>query len=394
MKRGLLFIFVLTALLLGTGGLGYFQFVVKPQMIKKIISSAAPPPATVAVVQAQTATWEPRLTAIGSFRAYQGIDVSPELGGIIRRIEIESGQDVEKGALLFEIDTSVERADLKSNQATLKNANLVFERQNQLTLSGNTAKANVDSAEAARNQAAAAVEKVQATIAQKTITAPFAGRLGIRKADLGQYVSPGTSLITLQRLDPIFVDFPVPEKSLGIIGKGQTIAIRVDAYPDQVFSGVIKTIDARIDLDSRNVLVRGEVDNKGLQLLPGMFANVTVEAGTPVQAVTLPRTAITYSLYGDSVFVVKASESNNKDSSGGAQAAANYSSFFEKGAELKIERRFVRAGETRGDLVSILDGIQPGEIVVSQGQVKLHPNMLVQIDPGSVLVSPKILPRE
>ncbi|WOJ88762.1 efflux RND transporter periplasmic adaptor subunit [Methylocapsa polymorpha] len=304
MKRIIIFILVFIFLTALGGGLGYFQFVVKPQMIKTFIAQAAPPPATVAVSEAAADIWAPRLPAIGSFRAVQGIDVSPQIGGAIVAVRVESGQDVEKGARLFEIDNSVEQADLKSNLATLKNAEFTLERQRQLSLSGNTPKANFDSAEAARDSAAAAVERVRAIIAQKTLVAPFSGRLGIRKTDLGQYVSPGTSLITLQQLDPIYVDFPVPEKSLDLLKPDQILEVEVDAYPGKIFRGVIKTIDARIAQESRNVLVRGELENKKRQLLPGMFANVNVIAGAPAKIVTLPRTAINYSLYGDSVFVV------------------------------------------------------------------------------------------
>jgi membrane fusion protein (multidrug efflux system) len=395
MKRGVAFVIVLIGLTLLSVGLAYFQFIVKPQIIKQFISAAVPPPPTVAVVEAKAEIWEPRLPAIGSFRAIQGVDISPELGGIIKGLYVESGQDVKKGALLFEVDTSVEQADLKSNLATLKNASLIFERQSQLTLSGNTAKANVDSSEAARDAAAASVERVRAIIAQKTIAAPFAGRLGIRKVDLGQYVSPGTSLITLQKLDPIYVDFPVPEKSINLLRVGQQVDIKADAFPDKVFRGTVKIIDARVSLESRNVLIRGEVENRELRLLPGMFANVTVRAGEPMQTVVLPRTAITYSLYGDSVFVVvPIIQQDGQAAIGQAQAAVASSADLSGDAAVKVERRFIRTGEARDDLVAILEGVKPGEKVVTQGQLKLQPGMRVAIDPKSRLVPPLIRSKE
>ena len=241
MKRSIIFIAVLILLATLGGGLGYFHFVVKPGMIKRFILQAPPPPASVAVAVAKIETWAPRLPAIGTFRAVQEIDIAPQIGGAVVSVRVEFGQDVEKGAPLFEIDNSVEQADLKNNLAVLKNAELALERQRQLILRGNTAKANFDAAEAARDSAAAAVERVRAIIAQKMLTAPFAGRVGIRKLDLGQYVSPGTSLITLQQLDPIFVDFPVPEKSFDVLKPGQVIEVEIDAYPGQIFRGVIKT---------------------------------------------------------------------------------------------------------------------------------------------------------
>jgi membrane fusion protein (multidrug efflux system) len=304
---------------------------------------------------------------------------------VIVSVRVKSGQDVEKDAPLFEIDNSVEQADLKNNLAVLKNAGLVLERQRQLIQGGNTAKSNFDAAEAARDSAAAAVERVRAIIDQKILTAPFAGRLGIRKLDLGQYVSPGTSLITLQQLDPIYVDFPVPEKSLGVLKPGQEIDAEVDAYPGQIFRGVIETIDARVAQDSRNILVRGQLDNKKKQLWPGMFANVNVIAGTPAKVVTLPRTAIAYSLYGDSVFVVKPVLSD----AGGVQAAP-----VNEDAALKVERRAVRTGEIREDRVVIIDGVEPGETIVAQGQLKLQSGARVRIDPAARLDAPAVRPRE
>lgn len=390
MKRSLVFaaVFVLLAALVT--GLGYFQFIFKPQMIHQFIAQAAPPPATVAASMAREEIWTPRLPAIGSFRAVQGIDVAPEIGGALVAVKVESGQDVAKGTPLFEIDNFVEQADLKNNLAVLKNAELALQRQTELTRSGNTTKANFDAAEAARDSAAASVERVRAVIAQKQILAPFAGRLGIRKIDLGQYVSPGTSLITLQQLDPIFVDFPVPEKWLDILKPGQTIDVTVDAYPAKTFSGVISTIDARVSPDSRNVLVRGQFDNKLKQLLPGMFANVNVNAGAPQQIVTLPRTAITYSLYGDSVFVVVAGEHK----SGEAQAATVNGEKGASDAPLKLERRFVRTGEMRDNRVAILEGVKAGEMVVSEGQLKLHPGDAVRIDPNAALTPPAIRRKE
>lgn len=385
MKRVVLFIAVFLLLAGLVGGLAYVQFVFKPELIKGFIAKAAPPPASVAVVQARTETWSPRISAIGTFRAVQGVDVAPQVGGVITAIRIRSGQAVQAGTTLFDIDTSVEQADLLNNEATLKNAELALDRQRQLTLSGNTTKANVDSAQAARDSAAAAAQRVRALIAQKHIVAPFAGRLGIRKVDLGQYVSPGTSLITLQDLDPIFVDFPVPEQSLAVLKRGQTVDVRVDAFPGRIFSGKIQTIDARVDQNTRNVLVRAIFPNKSHALRPGMFANVDVSAGAPLSVVTLPRTAVTYSLYGDAVYVVKPADA----ASAGAQASP-----IAGNIHYKVERRFVRTGDTRNDRVAINFGLKAGEEVVSEGQLKLQPGAPVRIDPKAALVPPSVLPKE
>lgn len=394
MKRSIIFIVTLVALTALTAGFGYFQFVIKPKMIQQFISQAAPPPATVAVSEAKLEKWTPEIPAIGSLRAVQGIDVAPQIGGAIVSIRVRSGQDVEKGAPLFEIDNTVEQADLKNNLATLKNAELSLDRQSRLAQTGNSAKSNFDAAEAARDSAAAATERVRAIIAQKIVVAPYAGRLGIRKVDLGQYVSPGTSVFTLQQLDPIYVDFPVPEKSLAVLKPGETIELKVDAYPDKIFRGVIKTIDARVGQESRNVLVQAELENKQRQLLPGMFANVAVLAGPEAEVVTLPRTAITYSLYGDSVFVVAPAP----PAAGGAQAATlktNASSAEgSNDVPLIVERRFVRVGETRDGQVSILEGVNAGDRVVSEGQLKLQPGARVRVDPEAHLNAQPVRPKE
>ena len=252
-RRPLIFVVVFLLLAGLIGGWSYVQFVFKPVLIKGFIAKAMPPPATVAVAVAKVETWAPRVTAIGSFRAVKGVDLAPQVGGVITAILVDSGEDVAHGAPLFNIDTSVEEADLQNNLATLKNAQLTLDRQRQLTQSGNTTKANVDAAEAARDTAAASAARVRALIAQKKIVAPFAGRLGIRRVDIGQYVAPGTILTTLQALNPIFVDFPVPEQSLAEIKTGQTVEVTVDTFPNRVFTGKVQTIDAKVDQNTRNL---------------------------------------------------------------------------------------------------------------------------------------------
>lgn len=374
MKRKTLVVALLLAVL--TIGLGYFQFFFKPAMIKGFITGAKMPPAVVAAEEAKQESIIPRISAIGTTRAVQGIDVSSQVGGIIRAIRMESGQDVAKGTPLVEIDDSTEQADLKAGLATLKNAELALDRQRQLNAGGNSAKASLDAAQASRDSAAASVERTRAIIAQKAVAAPFAGRLGIRKVDVGQYVSPGTSFVTLQQLNPIYIDFPVPEQNLERLRPGQSVELQVDAFPGKTFAAKIKYVDARVSADTRNVLVRAEADNKDFQLLPGMFANVNVLAGDAAQSVTIPRTGVAYSLYGDSVFVIKAT----KDKDGADQLIA--------------ERRFVRTGDALGDRVIIREGVKAGEKVITQGQLKLQPNARVSIDPQSNLVPPAVRTKE
>ena len=388
MKRILktfVFAAVLVCLVALSGGMYYFHFFVKPDLIKGFIAAAAPPPTTVAAIVAKDAKWVPGLFAIGSARAIQGIDVASQLGGIVTEIHIGSGQDVAKDAPLFDLDTSVERADLKSYIATLTNADISLQRQKMLMPGGNTSKASLDAAQAARDQAAAAVERVKATIAQKTLVAPFAGRLGIRKVDVGQYGSPGMSLITLQQLDPIYVDFPIPEQSLDLLKEGEPVEVKVDSRPGQVFRGQVHIIDARVASESRSVLVRAIFKNADKKLLPGMFANVEVIAGEARDVVVVPRTAVSFSLYGDSVYVL----TPKLDApAGGAQAAPAAAKVF------VVTRRFVRTGETKNDQVAIIDGVKGGERLVAEGQIKLQNGASVVIDPDARLAPPGDRPKE
>ncbi len=385
MKRRTAFVTVSIVLGVLIVGLSAFQFIVKPQMIKGFIANAPRPVPAVAVADAKTENWQARIAAIGTFRAVQGIDVSPQVGGVVRTINFESGQDVQKGQLLVQIDDSVEQADLKSNLATLRNAELALERQRQLITGGSTATAQVDSALAARDSAAAAADRTRALIAQKALAAPFAGRLGLRKIDAGQYIQPGTSIVTLQQLDPIDVDFPVPEQDISRVAVGQPLEISVDAFESKVFLGKVTSVDARVSIEARTILVRAQVGNPNGELRPGMFANVALLVGKGVDVVTLPRTSVTYSLYGDTVFVVKPAPAP----AGTAQAAPTPAD-----QPLIVERRVVKTGDTRGDRVSIVDGVAAGERIVTEGQLKLQPNARVRIDEAGGLKAPTSLPRQ
>ena len=261
-RRPVVFVVALAIIVALTGGLAYFQFVIKPNIVKTALSAAfAPKPTAVAVEQAKVEQWPPQLSAIGSLRAFQGIVVAPQVAGVVSAIHFESGDDVAAGAPLVGLDTSVEEADLANGRAQLKNANVILDRARALIASGNTPQSTVDAALAARDSAAATVERTQAVIAQKTIRAPFAGRLGLRNVDLGQYVGAGASLTTLQQLDPIYVDFSAPEGALANLAVGQETTLAVDARPGSEFKGKVTAIDARVSSDSRNVTVRAQFAN-------------------------------------------------------------------------------------------------------------------------------------
>ena len=391
MKRALAFLFVLVLLVALVGGLSYFQFVAKPAMLKQIIGGMKPPAATVAAAPVATDSWVKRIPAIGTLKPVQGIDVAPQVGGIVKAISIESSQEVAKGAKLVEIDSSTEQADLVSGLAQMKIADLALGRQQQLVAGGNTSRSSVDQAQATRDTAASSVDRARAIIAQKTILAPFAGRLGIRKVDLGQFVSPGTAMVTLTQLDPIYVDFPITEQQLAEIKAGQPVEIGVDGVTTEPAKGVIKSIDARVSQDSRSVVVRAEISNPARTLLPGMFANVAVLSGAPKPVLTVPRTAVTYSLYGDSVYVIKAADA--APGAGEAQAAPAVAQPLDPKGDYVVERRFVRAGSVRDGQEEIFEGLKVGDWVVAEGQIKLMPGAHVLVSPNAGLPA-RPLPRQ
>jgi membrane fusion protein (multidrug efflux system) len=231
----------------------------------------------------------------------------------------------------------------------------------------------VDTTTSKRDSAAASVQHMEAVIAQKNITAPFSGRLGLRRVEKGQYVKAGDPMVWLQSLDPIWIDFPVPEGDLGKLKIGAPIELGVNAYPGQVFKGVIEAFDARVSQDTRTLMMRGRLPNADHRLLPGMFANVAVLEGKPKELVTVPRTAVTYGLYGDSVWVVK-------EGPPAPEKTASVGEVEVPAPQLTVERRFVRVGPSQGDEVAILEGVKAGEQVVTSGQLKLHPDATIKID--------------
>jgi membrane fusion protein, multidrug efflux system len=383
-RRPIVFLLTLAFLAALTGGLAYFQFAIKPNLVRGFITAAfAPKPTAVAAEPVKAEKWPPELTAIGTLRAYQGVIIAPQAAGVVTAKHFESGEDVEAGALLINIDDSVEQADLANGLAQLKNAEATLTRQKTLVAQGNTPQSTVDTALATRDSAAATVERTRAVIAQKAIKAPFAGRLGLRNVDLGQYVAVGTSLVTLQQLDPIYADFPVPEEALRTLAVGQLVSMMVDAIPGRSFEGKIEAIDARVSAESRNVTARAVFANPDRKLLPGMFANLTVTTGEPASVLTVPRTAIVYSLYGDAVFVVAA-----------APHAREQGGVSDKGASgLIVVRRSVRVGPASGERIAIEEGLRAGEKVVTAGQIKLQAYMPVTLDETAALPPPAETPR-
>ncbi|MEX1061174.1 MAG: efflux RND transporter periplasmic adaptor subunit [Methyloceanibacter sp.] len=398
--------FLIAAIIVGLflGGVGYFNLVFKPKMIGEFMAKMVPPPATVTAEVAKTESWIDRVRAIGTLVAIEGVDVAPQVAGIVTDYFFDSGHDVEKGEKLVKLDTSVEEADLADNQATLQQTNLDFDRHTNLVKKGATSQAVLDQTIAKRDSAAAAVQRVDAIIAQKNIAAPFAGRLGLRRVEKGQYVSAGQALVWLQALDPIWVDFPVPEGTIGKFMIGSAIELTADAYPGQLFKGEVEAFDAKLGQDTRTLMVRARVPNPDRKLLPGMFANVAVLSGGAKELVTVPRTAVTYGLYGDSVWVVKEGAHEPAAAPAPIAAAEPVSSAVAADAtpvgaipaepKLTAERRFVRVGPTEGDRVAILEGVRAGDEVVTSGQLKLQPGATIKVDNAGALKAPAELPKQ
>jgi membrane fusion protein, multidrug efflux system len=381
-------------------GVGWFNLVFKPKMIADFVSKMAPPAATVTAEAAKTERWVERIHSIGTVLAIEGVEVAPEVGGIVRDYYFDSGEDVKKGEKLVQLDISVEEADLKNQKALLQEAELNLQRQASLVKRNVTSQATLESATAKRDSAVAAVERIQALIDQKTIAAPFSGQLGLRRVEKGQYVSPGQALVWLQALDPIWVDFPVPESEVDDFKIGAKIELTVDTYEGRVFEGEVEAFDARLSQDNRTLMVRGRLSNADRKLLPGMFSEVDVLAGEPQELVTVPRTALTYSLYGDSIWVVKEAEPAPESDAPtaavepGSAVAADAPAAEPEAPKLTVERRFVKVGATQQGRVAIAEGVKAGEQVVTSGQLKLHPGAAVKIDNTDALKPPAELPKQ
>lgn len=373
MLRRTIYFLLVIVLLGGIGGaIGFYAFDFKPKFLAQIILGSPRPPETVSAEPAREEGWEPRISALGTLTAVNGIDVAPQVGGIVRELFFDSGADVRKGDKLAQLNTETEQADLKNLKVQLETAQSGLNRRSAVFKKGYAPKAELEEAQSRRDQLEAGIQRIEALIAQKTIHAPWDGRLGLRTVDVGAYVAAGTPIVWLQSIDPIQVDFPVTEEQFGRIEIGQPVEAVMAAYPSERFKGKIVTIDARMSDASRTVTIRAELDNPQGKLLPGMYADVTVTTGGPQPFVTVSQTSITYTLYGDSVFVAVAA----KD----AGAADK---------PLEIEKRIVTLGETRGERVAVTSGLKAGEQVVTAGHNKIDQGSKVVIDNSIALQLPE-----
>jgi membrane fusion protein, multidrug efflux system len=355
-------IIMLAAVVVVFGGVFGFQ-AFKGAMIKKFMSQMAQPPQTVSASAAHSSEWQPKIEAVGSLRAVKGADLSLEVAGVVDEIGFNSGDDVEAGAELMKLRDDDDVAKLDSLKATAELNEITYQRdQKQFQLQA-VSQATIDTDAANLKNAKALVAQQKALLDKKFLRAPFAGHLGIRAVDLGQYLGAGTVIVTLQALDPIFIDFFVPQQAVDQVKIGQQVAVKIDAYKDQTFTGEISAINPKVDASSRNVQIRATLKNADHKLIPGMYATVDIPTGGPQNLITLPQTAITYNPYGDTVYIV---DNKGNDASGKPQQIAR--------------QAFVTTGATRGDQVAVLKGVSEGEMVVTSGQIKLHNGSTVLID--------------
>jgi len=356
MIKRMIIMLVLVALVIG-GVFGYKIF--EGMMIKKYMGAAfASTAETISTTKAAVLEWQPHLDAVGTVHAVNGADLSAEIAGMVQSIDFESGSDATEGQILVHLRADDELAKLHALEATAKLAQITLERDQKQLKAQAVSQATVDSDIANLASATAQVAQQQAMIDKKIIKAPFAGRLGIRQINVGQYLNPGTALVSLQQLDPIYVDFTLPEQALAQIQVGQKTLATLDNDAADVFEGQISSINSKVDETTRNVQVRASFKNPNGKLLPGMFAKIALDVGAVEKYITLPQTAITFNPYGNTVYLVDATDA----------------------AKPVAKQTFVTTGATRGDQIAILKGVQEGDEVVTSGQVKLRNGSAVKVN--------------
>jgi membrane fusion protein (multidrug efflux system) len=352
---------MLAAVILVVGAIGAYKL----KTIRALQARAAAaviPPATVSTTVAPITVWQRQFHSVGSLAAVQGVTVSNQIEGSVVKIAFESGQHVKAGDLLIQQDVSTDTAQLSGLEAQADLALLTLNRARELRAKETNSQADLDNAEAQCREASSAVENERAVIGKKTIRAPFSGLLGLRQVNLGQFLPAGAPIAALQALDPIYVNFSLPQQDVGDLHAGQTVRITVDAYPGAVFEGKINAVNSMIDEATRNIQVQATIRNADERLVPGMFAGVDVILSHEDRLVTLPETAIVYNPYGTAVYIIERTTTE----SGGQRLVAR--------------QHFVTLGETRGDQVAVVKGVKAGDEVVTAGQLKLRNGAPVVVD--------------
>lgn len=345
----------------------FFAIVFGWYAVKKIIffwymSHYTPPPVTISATYAKSRTWQSYLTAVGTLTAINGVDISTDVAGIVKEIRFNSGQYVKKDDVLVLLDTSIEQAELKDVQAKLTLAQINYQRDKKLFEKNVASQAALDTRYANLQEAEANVQSILAKIKQKTISAPFDGRIGIRQINLGEYISPGNTIVTLQSLNPLYVTLNLPEQYLPALYLNQLIDVAVNFGKGKIVRGNITAINSKVDQTTRNIQLQGTIPNEKFLLYPGMFALVKVWLKEQRNRIIIPQTAVSYSLSGDYVFIIK-EDNKIKDHS-----------------SLQVYRQYVKVDERRDNQVAILEGLKDGDRIVTSGQLKLQNGTHIVID--------------
>ena len=351
--KAVLGVVALIVILVGIKALQIFKMVSTPMVM---------PPTTVSSTQVKEEDWAPVLSSVGSVSAVQGAIVSTELGGVVSEISFENGGVAKKGDVLLKLDTSAEQAQLHAAEADLELARADFYRSRDLAAKKVISKAELDAAETKYKQKAASVDQMRSMTSKKEVRAPFDGQLGIRLVNVGQMINPGQQVVPITSLDPVFVDFALPQQHVPRLSPGFDVHIRTDAVGSREFKGKLTAINSTVDPVTRNVSLQATSENPDHALRPGMFAKVDVVLPEKQRTLVIPGTAVSYAPFGDSVFVIE----KKKDPKTGKESEA-------------IRQQFVRVGEARGDFVSVTQGLKAGEQIVSTGVFKLRNGMAVTI---------------
>ncbi len=357
-KRMILMVALMVAFIAGLGFIKFKQF----QAMAEQFAAMQPPPDAVTTIVASEEDWPNSINAIGTVAAVQGVTVSADLPGVVDRIAFDSGKTVEKGDVLVQLDTRQEQAQLAGAESALELARLNHERMQGLVKQDAVSRAEYDTAAATYKQAEARIGEIRATIERKTIRAPFSGVLGIRQVNLGQYLTGGDPVVPLQSLNPIYVNFAVPQQDTADMRIGRTVHITVGELGNGAFTGRVSAVDSVVDPTTRNVQVQAMLANPGGKLHPGMFVQAQVMLGAAQNVIALPASAINYAPYGDSVFVV----SDLKNPQGQSYRG--------------VRQQVVKLGAARGDQIAVLTGIKPGEEIVTSGVFKLRNGAPIQIN--------------
>jgi membrane fusion protein (multidrug efflux system) len=356
--RLLLIIFVLAAI---AGTLGFIKY----QQIQVQIAqgSVAPPPISVTVAVAEDAKWNRKIKAIGSLVAYQGVDITTEVSGIITSINFDSGNEVAEESLLLELDNRTEMANLESARAQFDSDNSQYQRLLKLKDQSFVTKNDIDTQASQVDISEAQINVAKAALSKKRIYAPFSGKLGIRQIDIGEYIAPGSKIVTLLSLDTLYLDFTLPERNFNDLVVEQAIEFKVRSYPNQIFTARVETWNPELDINTRNILIRAVVDNRKRLLAPGMFADMEVQSRLQIPVLTIPETAIFYNIYGEAAYVLENSNESDPTSE----------------PEYRLAARQISVAFRTNGVAGVGKGLKVGDVVVTSGQLKLFPSMLVAI---------------